>query len=364
MQLINFDIDRIIIHQVFQRDLDGNIVTPKRSHEYTRFDDAAMFTFKSRVREALGQDSKAVQMQIVNQNTADLPVIIDNIIEQNDEDFAVSSYDLASKLANAQHTRAIPGGIIVIFTGKQRPSQTKFLGIIKAEVHSGYEKFENENGEISLKFIEDLLLTPGARLYKTAGFFEKTNYNDNIVDLNEKWAVLISDYQISKTDGKAAAKYFYSDFLGCGYPQTSARTTKHFYDATSSFIAKLEVSDSEKNNLLNALTTYLKVDNSSTASAAEFAGNYFSDIDTQDSYTSFMKQQGLPTTAFTKDIEHVQSKLKFRKISFKGNVKISAPPEAFGDLVIIETVDGDLDASGNPAEWTRITVKDRVLDQE
>ncbi|WP_432729937.1 hypothetical protein [Klebsiella oxytoca] len=37
---------------------------------------------------------------------------------------------------------------------------------------------------------------------------------------------MISDYQISKADGKAAAQYFYQHFLGCGYPETSARTTK------------------------------------------------------------------------------------------------------------------------------------------
>lgn len=85
---------------------------------------------------------------------------------------------------------------------------------------------------------------------------------------------MISDYQINKTEGKAADQYFYSDFLGCGYPQISARTTKQFYDSTISFIETLKVSEAKRNDIINALTTYLKVDTSSTISASEFAEKY------------------------------------------------------------------------------------------
>lgn len=364
MQLINMEIDRIIIHQVYRRDQDGNKKEPLQSHEYTRFDSNAMEEFKSRVRDALGDGSKAVQMQIFDQGVGDLSSLVDNTISQDDESFAVSSYDFAKKLTDAQHRKSIPGGILVIFTGKQGHLKKRFLGIIKAEIHSAYEKQEDpETKEISLKFVEEVLLTPGTRLYKTAAFFEKDGSGDPVEDLNDKWAVMVSDYQISQADGKAAAQYFYSDFLGCGYPETSARTTKKFYEAASSFIDQMEVSSERKNDLYNALTTYLKVDTSSTITPSEFAAAYFG-VDDQDSFNSYMEEVGLPTSSFTKDNEHIESKLKFRKVSFSKNVKISAPSEVFKNYIDIESIEGDPDESGAPQVWTKVIVKDRITQQE
>lgn len=363
MQLLNPTIDRIIIHQIYQRDSDGNKVTPKQSHEFTNFDPNAMEAFKTRINDALGSGSKAVQMEIVNQETGDFPSIVDLMITQENDSFIVSSFDIAKKLTDAQNRRSIPGGIVVVFYGRQGHPSTKFIGVIKAEIHSAYEKELNkETNEISLKFVEEVLLTPGTRLYKTAGFFQKANVDKSSNDLNDKWTVMISDYQINKTDGKAAAQYFYSDFLGCGYPQTSARTTKDFYDSASTFIAHLDVSETEKSDLLNALTTYLKVETAPTISSSDFAERYF-DVDTQDTFTDYMEESGVPSSAFTKDIKHITSKLKFRKINFTSNVKISAPSEAFKKFVTIEAIEGDVDDSGTPAEWTKVIIKDRITQQ-
>ncbi|MEW8063936.1 MAG: hypothetical protein AB2797_12525, partial [Candidatus Thiodiazotropha sp.] len=110
MHLINFDVNRIIIHQVYRREPDGNKVIPTQSHEYTNFGQSAMEEFKSRVKDALGDGSKAVEMEIVNQETNDLPILVDKIVDQDDEAFAVSSYDIAKKLTDAQQTKSIPGG--------------------------------------------------------------------------------------------------------------------------------------------------------------------------------------------------------------------------------------------------------------
>ena len=323
-----------------------------------------MDAFKKRVSEALGEGSHAVQMKIADQDSHKLPRVIDTIASQDDETFSVSSYDIAKMLTDAQHRKGIPGGIVVVFSGTQGPKNAAFVGIIKAELHTGYEKATNDKGEISLKFVEEILLTPAAKLYKTAGFFERSEAIPDSDDLNDKWAVMVSDSQINKTDGKAAAQYFYANFLGCDYPETSARTTKHFYEKTSKFISNLGVSASEKSDLFNALTTYLKVDNSSTISTSKFAENYLTDPDAQDEYTSYMKKAGLPSTAFTKDLEHIESKLKFHKINFRSNVKILAPSATFKELVTIETIEGDPDESGVPAEWTKIIVKDRIISQE
>ncbi|WP_339099147.1 nucleoid-associated protein [Yersinia enterocolitica] len=336
-----------------------------QSRDFTRFSYEAMETFKQRVIEALGSSSRAVQMEITNQKEAkDLPLIVERAIEEADDTFAVSSYDFATSLSDAQQIRTIPGGIVVVFTGTQGHPAKKFLGIIKAETHSAYEKeVDDKTGEISLKYVEEVLLTPSPRLYKTAGFFEKDVYDSTYGNLNAKWVVMVSDSQISKTGGKAAAKYFYADFLGCGYPQTSARTTKQFYDETKRFIAELDVPESKKSDYINALITYLKVDTSSSIGTADFGATYF-ESDVQDTFSEYMENAGIPTASFTKDIEHISGSLKFRKVSFSKNVKISAPSESFKDLITMTTIDGDKDESGVAAEWTQVIIKDKIVTQE
>lgn len=339
------------------------VTTPIKSEQYTNFAPSAMTDFEARVITSLGEDSKAVEMQILDQSKDDLPHLVNTCIDDSNEDFIDSSYKIACKLAQAQFDkgRGISGGIVVVFTGKYGYPQTKLIGILKAEIHSGYEKLINpKTGQISLKHIEDLLLTPNSKLFKTVGFCEKSAYDPASDDLNEKWSVLIFDSQINQADGKVSAEYFYRKFAGCGYPETSARTTKQFYEATKDFIRKLEKTSEEKYELINALTTYLKVNKSSTVDPNDFAETYF-DTKTRDDYKVHLSKNNIPTTAFTKDLEHIQTQLKLHKVTFSNNVKLEADPETFKNDVSVESIQGDLDEHGKPQQWTKIIVKSQLI---
>ena len=363
MQLQNLSIDRIIIHQIFQRDENGK-TDPIQSHEYIKFDKPAMDAFKKRVVDALGEGSKSVCMQIIEQKGGSLPKLIDNIIDQDDESFAVSSYDVAKKLNDSQQSRSIPGGIVVVFTGKHGFSKKSIFGIIKADMYSGYEKYRNpETNEISLNFVEEILLTPASKLYKTAAFFERAEYKGTGEDLNDKWMVLISDFQISKSNGKAAAKYFHYDFLGCGYWDDDARLTKRFYDSTSTFIRELEMPVDEKSDCFNALAIYLKVDTSPTINVSTFSDSYFH-VDMKDDFINYMEEKGVPLTSFSKNITHIKNNLKFRKVSFGNQIKITAPPDTFKESIVIKTIDGTPDELGIPQKWTNVVIKDIIVQQE
>lgn len=361
MDIINLQINKIMIHQVYQRDHEGNKITPNRSSEFIIFDSDAMDTFKSRFMNAIGSDSKAVPMSIVNQESTDLAPLVNQISDADDTTFKNISYDIANKLADAQQRRNLPGGIVVVFSGTFGATPKKFVGVMKAEIHSAYEKSKNElTQEITLKFVEEALLTPATKLYKTAAFLQKNN-DETGDDLNHRWDVLVSDSQISQTDGKAAAHYFYANFLGCGYPETSARTTKQFYDATTEFLNDLDVSEEKRNDLHNALVSYLKHENSEIVNPTEFANRYF-ETEVRDSFSEYLEDKNLPTTAFTKDITHISSKLKTRKLSFSKNVKISAPSQVFQDLIDIEIINEN--ESGQAVNWTKIIVKDVIVSQE
>ena len=361
MDIINLQIQKIMIHQVHQRDHEGNKIDPSKSTEFINFDSDAMDTFKSRFINAIGSDSKAVPMVIVNQESTDLAPLVNEISDTDDENYKKLSYDIANKLADAQQRRNVPGGIVVVFSGTFGATPKSFVGVMKAEIHSAYEKSVNVlTKEITLKFVEEALLTPATKLYKTACFLQK-NSTDEGDNLNHQWDVLVSDSQISQTDGKAAAHYFYSSFLGCGYPETSARTTKQFYDATTEFLNDLDVSEEKRNDLQNALVSYLKHENSEIVNPKEFANRYF-ETKVRDSFSEFLEEKDLPTTAFTKDIKHISSKLKTRRLSFSKNVKITAPSQVFKDLIDIETITENSD--GETVNWTKIIVKDEIVSHE
>lgn len=361
MNIINLQINKIIIHQIYQRDPDGNKISPKQSFDFINFDADAMLTFKSRVIDALGAESKAVEMTIINQEQTDTPYIVNQLSETEiSDEYVQLSYNLANKLADAQTKRNIPGGIVVVFSGTYGATPKKFVGIMKAEIYSAYQKLTNENSnEITLEYIEEALLTPATKLYKTAGFFEKGEL-DTDGDLNCKWDAVVCDTQISQTDGKAAARYFYANFLGFGYPESSAKTTKEFYDATCEFIQELDVTEEERYDIRNSLNSYLR-ENSDSISPVEFAGRHFEES-IRDSFTNFLEDKDLPTSTFAKDIKHIESNLKTRKLSFSKHVKVSAPSQVFQELVEIETISED--SNGNPVNWTNILVKDNIVSQE
>lgn len=360
MSLLNLRIERIIIHQIHQRDKNGKKITPTRSTDLIRFDDKAMQTFKTRFIDAVGQNSRAVEMSIVEQGKDKLSSIINSIgNETNEDEFIDISFDIANKLADAQAHRNIPGGIVVFFDGLYGATPKRFVGIMKAEIHSAYEKTHNTlTQEIGLKYVEEALLTPATKLYKTAAFFHNGNDLESD-DLNSYWDVMISDSQISQTEGKAAALYFFSTFLGCGYPETSARTTKQFYDVTRNFINDMDIPEEKRSDIHTALAVYLKQEQTEIVNPTEFASRHF-DVETCDSYSAFLEDKGLPATSFTKDIEYISNRLKTRNLAFSQNIKITAPAASFENLIEIETISEN---DSKPVNWTKIIIKDRIVSQ-
>jgi hypothetical protein len=88
----------LLFIKFYQKDKDGNTVVPTASLEYTDFDDIAMGSFVQRVIDALGEGSRAVQMEILKQDVNDLPKLVDKMIDDSNQDFIVSSFDIAKNL--------------------------------------------------------------------------------------------------------------------------------------------------------------------------------------------------------------------------------------------------------------------------
>lgn len=166
---------------------------------------------------------------------------------------------------------------------------------------------------------------------------------------------------MSNRDG--AAVYFYELFLGCAIPQNSAFLTRTFFESTKEFIRELDVSPEKRGDILTGLFTYLKVDNTQTIDIATFADSYLPK-GARDNYRSFLTSRNVPTNAIQKDISEIESKLKMRKLVFSRNIRLTAPPEAFKDMIDIETVKGKSVGGKEPPQWTQVTIRDEIRGQE
>jgi len=361
MNLMNLQVGRVILHEVFKRDDEKKRVDPQYAAGIEVLSGGALDALRNRIVAAMSHSDRCIEMSITDSSPDSMVALASRLVDLDEPAYVLASRGVANLLANAQKTRAIPGGIVVTFTGTVGAPAKRILGVIKAEVHTGFLRDREEDGTYVLKFLDKLLLTPQTKLYKIGLFIEQ---HPEAEDLASKWHAFIYDESMTSKDKYGAALYFYEGFLGLGFQESSARNTKRFHDFTKGFIQSLNVEEEQKVILQNALVTYLRADQSPTVEINSFANTYLPDAELRDSYERFMLEKGFPNNAVNKDLGDIERSLRMRKLVFRNQVRLIAPSQGFDNLVKIEVIEGDADQNGNLPEWTRITVKDRLSASE
>ncbi|MFP7754140.1 nucleoid-associated protein [Thermodesulfobacteriota bacterium B35] len=173
LEFENLRIERLIVHEIFKRDIDREIIAPKCSNELTRLDHTGLQVFQDRIIKSMGNGSHCIEMSITDESESSTFQCCAKLLDADDDHFIELSKHLALKLSQAQASRIIPGGILVIFNGTVSATNKRYIGIIKAEMHNGFVKEDGDNA-ILLKHLSELLLTPQQKLYKI-GFFAEVN---------------------------------------------------------------------------------------------------------------------------------------------------------------------------------------------
>lgn len=361
----NLTVSRLIIHEIFVRGADKALVQPTYGNQLLVLPQDARDALQGRITNALGKSSHGVEMRIREFGADSIWSKAKEIIEAqgNDAHFIRVSRSIADKLAAAQANRNIPGGIVVVIEGTCGNPSKSFMCVIKAEPHGGFTK-RQDGGHLTLEYIKELILTPQAKLYKIGAFLRHDPAAATKQEPINGWRVFLFDDLITQGNKLSAAQYFYETFLGLEFPSNSAFQTKQFHALTKEFIRHANVDSEKKIDLLNALTTYLKTDQAATIQVDAFSQNYLGDAVLKDAYTAYMGQKNFPTTAIHKDLSEVQSQLRFRKLTFGHDIKLTAPADQFENYVRIESIDGDADEHGNVPKWTKITVRDHIREQE
>lgn len=352
----NLNIDNIIIHQIFEKDIYKNIKEPIYNNQFTTLDITGLSVLEQRITDALSNNSHSMPMEIVDINPNSTFSYVTKGIKVNDTMFIDISKEMTYKLALSQTSRRIPGGIVVIMRGTVGVSNRPFLGILKAEIQQGF-MINQSNSQLLLNYVSNLLLTPQQKFYKI-GFFinvEECDIDDPLENQLEKYLCYVYDNNIRNTSIDEAAQYFYGTFLGCTFLKSNKQLTKQFYVSAKDFINRCDsLSDEEKLELNYALYTYLKVDQNNIVNVDDFATSYLKQ-DLLDSFRSYMLEKEVPLHAIEKDISLLDKTLKKRKIKFSSDVSISAPSAGFNELINIAGKDG---------EWTLIKIKGNIENQE
>jgi hypothetical protein len=363
MLVENLNVTRVILHEVHQRKDSPNIIEPTYGKALENLSAKAMSHFSMRITDALSAQSRSMEMVVFKTSDSDVIGSVRRMSVGDVPVFIGESQKIAHALADAQRSRAIPGGMVLVFDGTVGANDRPFVGIIKAELQSGFRR-QTTAEKVVTEFLDAIFLTPATRLYKLGIYVS----DDRIPDAETKWSCHVFDSNITATRREDAAHYFYSGFLGCQFPENGRYETPKFFDLTKEYLKQSPVDADLKRDISDALYTYIKVDQSPTFTTQNFAESFLP-IELRDSYNSFMQSKKFPTDrAVHKDVTDMGSRLRRRKFRFGGDADFSATPEALrsGTVVISKLEPSELVDSASierEVSWTQITIKRPITEQ-
>lgn len=355
----NLSIGRVVVHEVFQRKDSQNVVPPSYGKELETLDAKALSHFERRITDAFSAQSKSVEMKIVKTDDASVVGAARHLLHATNKDFPTISNRLADALSDAQKSRGIPGGMLLVFDGKVGSEEKPFVGVIKAEMQSGFQR-RRTIAQVVTEFLENIFLTPATRLYKLSLFIS----GDKTVTNDTEWRCFVFDSNITAARPEGAAVYFYDGFLGCAFPENGKYETAKFFDLTKEFV-RSSVKDRElRRDLGDALIAFVKFDNAPTFTSQQFGETYLP-LELRDPFKTFLESKKFPTyRSVVRDLSEMSGRLRRRKYKFGPDIEFSASPDAIRDhVVIIEALPAVDIAEGGASSWTRITIRRPIIEQ-
>lgn len=351
MALANLTIGRICLHEIQKRNDERQALPVTYGSQLLVLQGKSLQTFEKRIYSAFASDAQCMAMAITAHGPGSVALLGSELVTATDADFVVNSRAFADLLNHHQQSRAIPGGLVVVFDGTVGNPALPFFAVMKADLHEGFVRGRN----MSAQYLDSLFLSPGNKLYKVGLFRAKAQPAEA---LPGGWSATLYDRQMSALNRDGAAGYFHGNFLGLAIPQDSAFQVRTFWEKTREFIKQADMDEESKIDLYNGLHTYLKVDQAQQIQVSEFAQR-FMDNDLGDAYIDHMRRARVPEVAIAKDLSEVKGRLRLRRFRFPEKIVLSGPPEAITELVTVEKIDGE-----DGQSWTQITVRGELESQE
>lgn len=328
-------IERIIVHRVYDKAADKSRRDPKLSTQVIHLGQDALDALQLRLQKALGSKSHGIEMSIHETAATSFFQIAAGMMGAAEAEFIEASKVLAISLHKAQLNTSSPGGMLAIIGGRLGVGAKPFLGVIKAEPQDGFKANESDN-QVDMEYIAELLLTGTQRLYKIGLLTEVSSAKpvDGLYS-GANFRAFLFDHLMTATETRAAAAFFYRNFLGMDIQASAKKLTQNFFELTRAFIDSSRLDSEEKFELHEALRSEMR-SQEATLSVATFAVRHLPDNARQE-YENFMQTRGFPQNSVSKDNDYITSKLRRRrKFVFSNGIFISTPPERTEEYMKIE----------------------------
>jgi hypothetical protein len=321
-------IRHVIFHDVPQRVRDGG-AAPQLSDIETKVDASQKGHLRTKLARVLNS-TKAYPIQFLTSTASPVPRQVKLLTDPSysSKNFIEGSRELADYLFE-QHTAATSPGLLCVIDATSAGNSSLIL--MKLERERGAQlELSGKVGEktFAMSVLNDLVLTDGTRLFKTAMFI-RTGKGDN----DFRASACDDQYNVLGADDLAK---FWMRFLGCGFLQEPRVATQRFFETTLDFISTMVTEPTIKSDLYDHLQSQMKSKAKTFAPQAfiqEYVPNEYREL-----YTEHLQANNIALTAFHKDIEDIQSSLQRRAYrTTKGGI-ISVPADV-ADIIEIRPED-------------------------
>jgi len=329
-------IRRVIFHEV-PRNIKKSSVRPNLSDLETDVTDQHKYHLQKKLTRVINS-KYAYAIQFQDAPTSPLPGYVRELTKSDckSESFIAASRDLANQLFDRQNGTASAGLLCTVDAVAGGRAAMIFM------------KLERENGAqlhpigvegkktFTMNMLDDLFLTDGTKLFKAA-MFVRTGKGD------DDFRATVCDDQLNVLSSGDVAAYWMS-FLGCSMEVAPRVATQRFFDSTLEFLSNSVADSVVKSEIYEALQTELR-SQKATFSPQSFISEHVPP-ELKSVFREHLKTEGVPLTAFSKDVTDIKGRLKRRAYETSKGGFISVPEE-IADIVEIHPND--------------ILVKDSVL---
>lgn len=321
-------IRQVIFHDVPEKGHEGSS-EPLLSDVETRVDASQKHHLLTKLTRVI-TSTKAYPVRFLPDTASPVPrqarLLTDGGIHR--KKFIDGSRELANYLFE-QHTKVTSPGLLCVMDAVSAGKPA--IVLMKLERERGAQlELGGREGEktFSMSVLNDLVLTDGTRLFKTAMFIRNGTGQEDF-----KSQACEGQYNVFSAEDLAK---FWMRFLGCGFVVEPRVATQRFFESTLDFINDVVTKPTVK------ATVYEHIQSQMKASARIFAPQTFIQEyvpeEYQDPYRDYLKAAKIPLTQFRKDIADIARSLERKLYKTNRGGLISFPTE-LDDLVEIRTED-------------------------
>jgi hypothetical protein len=235
----------------------------------------------------------------------------------NRKRFIDGSRELANYLFE-QHTKATSPGLLCVIDAASGGNSA--IVLMKLERERGAQlALSGEEGEktFSMSVLNDLVLTDGTRLFKTAMFIRTGTGDDDF-----KAQACEGQYNVFSADDLAK---FWMRFLGCGFVVEPRVATQRFFESTLDFISNTVTEPTVKASIYEHLQSQMKA-NTRTFAPQTFIQEYVPE-EYQQPYRDHLETSKISLAQFRKDVSDIQTSLERKLFKTKKGGVISVPSD-------------------------------------